>query len=57
MGEGPEFLSDHPDNESRIAALREHFKTNPGVFSRFSDDQSTAPPLSAPAKASVVFLR
>lgn len=57
MGEGPEFLSDHPDNESRIEALREHFRANPGVFGRFSDDQSTALPLVAPAKAPVVFLR
>lgn len=57
MGEGPEFLSDHPDNESRIEALREHFRANPAVFSRFSPEQDSALALVAPAKAPLVFLR
>jgi len=57
IGEGPEFLSDHPDNESRIAALKQHFSANPTVFSKFSPEQSSSPPLNVPAKAPVVFLR
>jgi predicted Zn-dependent protease len=57
MGEGPEFLSDHPDNESRIEALKDHFKANPAVFSRFSPEKSAALALVAPAKAPLVFLR
>ena len=57
VGEGPEFLSDHPDNVSRIEALRQHFRANPDVFSRFSQEQSAALSLAVPANASVVFLR
>jgi len=55
--ERPEFLSDHPDNQSRIAALKQHFASDPGRFGRYSSELSSASPISVPQKAPEVFLR
>jgi beta-barrel assembly-enhancing protease len=56
-GERPEFLSDHPDNQTRIDALKQHFASDLQRFGRFSSEQSSATRLTTPDKAPVVFLR
>ena len=53
----PQLLSDHPSDMTRVAALEQHFKSNPSVFARFSPDTLKATPLNTPKKAPVVFLR
>jgi len=53
----PQLLSDHPANGTRIQALENHFRDNPGTFSKFSRDPKTATPFSVPKNAPVVFLR
>jgi beta-barrel assembly-enhancing protease len=57
IGEVPELLSNHPDDEHRIEALKEHFKKNPAVFGKFNPDPKSATPFSVPKDAPVVFLR
>jgi len=56
-GERPEFLSDHPGNQSRIDALEQYFASSPGRFGRFSREQRAATLIAVPAKAPVTFLR
>jgi len=56
-GQRPEFLSDHPDNQTRIDALMQHFESDRGRFGRFNSEQSSASPISVPQKAPEVFLR
>ena len=56
-GERPEFLSDHPDDQSRGDALTQHFASDPGRFGRFSSEESSASPLAVPKKLPVAFLR
>jgi predicted Zn-dependent protease len=53
----PELLSDHPNDQNRIDALKQHFRENPSVFSKFNPDPRSAKPWAVPAKAPVVFLR
>jgi len=55
--ERPAFLSDHPDNQSRIDALKQRFASNPQRFGQFSSEESSASPIAIPKKAPVVFLR
>ena len=55
--ERPEFLSDHPDNDTRIEALKQHFASNPQRFGRFNSELSSASSIPVPEKAPVVFLR
>jgi len=31
----PQLLSDHPDNQHRVAALKQHYREMPGVFGSF----------------------
>jgi predicted Zn-dependent protease len=40
-----EILSDHPTDEKRIAALRDHFHRNPSLFGRFPSTIADATPL------------
>ncbi len=56
-GERPQFLSDHPDNQTRIEALKQHFASDASRFGRFSSERSSATALTVPEKAPVVFLR
>ena len=42
----PEFISDHPSNEHRIAALKDEFSNDASEFSKFNQDQNCATPLS-----------
>lgn len=57
VGQIPELLSDHPNNQHRIDALEEHFRQDPGVFAKFSSSPKTATAFSVPKNAPVVFLR
>ena len=57
MGQVPQILSDHPDNENRVKALEKHFKDNPAVFGKFNPDPKSATPISVPKNAPEVFLR
>jgi len=57
MKQPPQLLSDHPANNTRVTTLEKHFKDNPGTFSKFNSDPSSAKPFSVPADAPVVFLQ
>jgi len=53
----PQLLSDHPGNQQRVEALKQHFRQNPSVFASFSSDVRTAKAFVAPKNATEVFLR
>jgi predicted Zn-dependent protease len=57
MGDVPQLLSDHPNNQNRLNALEQHFRENPAVFGKFSSDPKSATPISVPKNAAEVFLR
>ena len=57
LGQVPQILSDHPNNTNRVAALEQHFRANPKVFSSFSRDSKTAKPMAVPSNTAEVFLR
>jgi predicted Zn-dependent protease len=52
----PQLLSDHPNDQNRVNALGQHFRTNPSVFGKFNPDQKSATPLSIQKGAPEVFL-
>ncbi len=41
----PEFISDHPSDDHRIAALEDHFAADPSLFARWSKNVAYAHPL------------
>ncbi len=43
----PNFLSDHPTDEARIAALQQEFRNDPATFGRYSQSMAYATPLGA----------
>jgi len=45
----PEFMSDHPSDQARIAALEHEFASDPALFGRYKDDIAAATPLNASA--------
>jgi beta-barrel assembly-enhancing protease len=49
--EVPQLLSDHPSDDSRVRALKQHFRENPQVFGRFNSDARSAIPLTVPKNA------
>jgi predicted Zn-dependent protease len=53
----PQFLSDHPADQNRVAALEQHFRENPSVFGKFNSNRASATAFAATKKAPVVFLR
>jgi predicted Zn-dependent protease len=53
----PQLLSDHPDNQHRVATLKQHFRENPAVFSSFSSDPKTTAPFVVAKNATETFLR
>jgi len=57
IGQIPQLLSDHPNDQNRIDALEQHFRSNPSVFKEFSPDPKSATPFVVPNKAPEVFLR
>src|SRR5271157_52511 len=42
IGDVPQLLSDHPNNQNRVNALERHFRKNPAVFRRLSPDAKSA---------------
>jgi beta-barrel assembly-enhancing protease len=56
LGQVPQLLSDHPDNQNRIAALEQHFRSNPAVFAKFNPDPKSSPPFVVPKNAPEVFM-
>jgi beta-barrel assembly-enhancing protease len=57
LAQVPQLLSDHPDNQHRVAALETHFRQNPGLFASFSPDKKTARPFVPVKGATEEFLR
>jgi len=57
VGEIPELLSDHPDDEHRVRTLKEHFRSHPEVFARFNPDPASATPVQLPAETAETFVR
>jgi beta-barrel assembly-enhancing protease len=57
MGQVPQLLSDHPNDQNRVKALEQHFRKYPSVFGKFNSDTRLATPFSVPKNASEVFLR
>jgi len=55
--EMPELLSDHPNDEHRIKALKEHFKKAPSVFGKFNPDPGSATVMKLPQDTAETFLR
>ena len=43
----PEFMSDHPSDQARIAALEHEFASDPSLFGRYKDNVADATPLAA----------
>ena len=56
MGDVPQLLSDHPNNQNRVNALERHFRENPTVFGKFNPDPKSAAALSVPKNTAEVFL-
>ncbi len=52
----PQLLSDHPDDQHRVAALKQHFRKNPSTFEKFNPDPRSATTFSVPKNAAEVFL-
>jgi predicted Zn-dependent protease len=42
MGQVPQLLSDHPNNQNRVEALEKHFRQNPAVFAKFNPDPKSS---------------
>jgi beta-barrel assembly-enhancing protease len=57
IGETPELLSDHPDDDHRVRTLQEHFRRNPQVFARFDRDPGSATTFSLPTETAETFLK
>jgi len=57
IGETPELLSDHPDDDHRVRTLKAHFRRNPQVFGPFDPDPASATPLQLPAETAETFLK
>ena len=53
----PEILSDHPNDQHRVAALEQHFRERPAVFAGFNRDPASATQLVVPKNESEHFLR
>jgi predicted Zn-dependent protease len=56
IGQVPQLLSDHPNNQNRVHTLEEHFHKNPAVFGKFNPDPKSATPFTVPKNAPEVFL-
>lgn len=57
LAQVPQLLSDHPDNQHRVAAVEKHVRENPGMFASFSPDKKTAQPFVPIKNAPAQFLR
>ncbi len=56
IGQVPQLLSDHPNDQNRIKALEQHFRKSPSVFGKFNSNPKSAAPSSVPKNAPEVFL-
>ena len=56
IGQIPQLLSDHPDDQNRVHTLEEHFHKNSAVFGKFNPDPKSATPFIVPRNAPEVFL-
>lgn len=56
MGQVPQLLSDHPSNQTRVAALEKHFRKDPSVFAQFNPDPKSAAPFVVPKNVAEVFM-
>jgi len=57
IGQVPQLLSDHPNDQNRVQALESHFRSNPAVFGKFNPDPKSAKTFVVPDNAPEVFLR
>ncbi len=57
IGQVPELLSDHPNDQHRVDALQQHMRKDPEVFGKFSSDPKASTPFSAPKNAPESFMR
>jgi predicted Zn-dependent protease len=53
----PQILSDHPSNQNRVQALKQHFRERPVTFQSFSPNAASAKPFTPPKNAPLVFMR
>jgi predicted Zn-dependent protease len=56
IGQIPQLLSDHPDDQNRVQTLEEHFHKNSAVFGKFNPDPKSATPFVVTKNAPEVFL-
>ena len=56
LGQVPQLLSDHPSDTNRERELKKHFRKNPSIFAKFSQDPKSATPFAVPKNAPEVFL-
>jgi beta-barrel assembly-enhancing protease len=56
LGQVPQLISDHPSNQNRVEALKQHFRKNPSVFAKFSPDPKSSPLLVVPKNVTEVFM-
>ncbi len=57
LGTTPELLSDHPNDQHRVQALKEHFQENPAVFGKFNSNPASATPLQVPPHSDETFVQ
>lgn len=57
MGQVPQLLSDHPSNQHRVEALKQHFHERRATFASFPADPASAKPFVVARNASLVFMR
>ncbi|MEI9980087.1 MAG: M48 family metalloprotease [Edaphobacter sp.] len=52
----PQLLSDHPNDQNRIDALKHHFRSNRAVFGKFNPDPRSATPIAVAKDEPETFL-
>jgi predicted Zn-dependent protease len=52
----PQLLSDHPNDQNRVATLKQHFRQNPAVFEKFNSDPKSSTPMAVPKDVPETFL-
>jgi predicted Zn-dependent protease len=56
LGQVPQLISDHPSNQNRVEALKQHFRKNPSVFAKFNPDPKSSLQLVVPKNVAEVFM-
>ena len=57
IGETPELLSDYPNDEHRVQALKTHFQDNPAVVGKYNPKPRSVTPIILPKNEDENFLR